>query len=500
MDPDRGPRRRVRPRGDASSSRPCRPTAARNVRAATNDGGAWLIKRDQGLVGHVNRAVGEVSGVVRGGDPRRRVRRRAGRRARRRQRSVDVVALGDRRAHVPDRQLPRGARRRPPRAGRRARRSCGPSSPLAVWRLTPAQLTELSSIDGLDPQRRRRRPRAGHRHRRTARSWPLDVDGGRPCRAPVADGAPAIERPARRHRRQGDQRVSAVGERALSAHRRRRRARSPPTVPRARRSPLPGGSDGAVLAQPAPAGSPVVVADGRRHGRRRRPRTTADRGGGDRRDRRRPTRRADRPRRLRVRRRRRAADVHPDLRRRRRPDHRARRARRARRCACGSSTGGSGSTTSTPARCGSRAPRASSTGSTTGAPTSSDADGDERRLGEPTTATREQRENPDADDAVFTRADELDEDGINEPPVARDDQVRTRVDQPVVVDVLANDEDPDGDVLLVTSRRAASPPTRSSPRRPTAPRCRSPRRPGSPAASRSTTRSPTVAAARPRRR
>ena len=120
----------------------------------------------------------------------------------------------------------------------------------------------------------------------------------------------------------------------------------------------------------------------------------------------------------------------------------------ARHCDSASSTVGSGSTTSTPARSGSPAPRASSTGSTTGAPTFREDSGEDTENPDGDT---EQRQNPDADDAVFTRADELDEDGINEPPVARDDQVRTAVDQPVVVDVLDNDEDPDGDVLLVTS-------------------------------------------------
>lgn len=66
----------------------------------------------------------------------------------------------------------------------------------------------------------------------------------------------------------------------------------------------------------------------------------------------------------------------------------------------------------------------------------------------------EQRENPDALDALVIRADELDEDGINEPPVARPDTATTRTDLPIVVDVLANDEDPDGDVLLVTATTA----------------------------------------------
>ena len=57
-------------------------------------------------------------------------------------------------------------------------------------------------------------------------------------------------------------------------------------------------------------------------------------------------------------------------------------------------------------------------------------------------------ENPDIGEI---RDPEIDEDGVNEPPVARDDVARTRADQPVVVDLLANDEDPDGDALMVAS-------------------------------------------------
>lgn len=66
-------------------------------------------------------------------------------------------------------------------------------------------------------------------------------------------------------------------------------------------------------------------------------------------------------------------------------------------------------------------------------------------------SSTEQRDNPDSNDASFQQADQIDEDGINEPPVARDDVARTRADRAVVVDVLANDDDPDGDVLLITS-------------------------------------------------
>ena len=38
-------------------------------RAETNDGGAWLLKRDAGYVGHVNRQVGEVTAAVSVADP-----------------------------------------------------------------------------------------------------------------------------------------------------------------------------------------------------------------------------------------------------------------------------------------------------------------------------------------------------------------------------------------------------------------------------------------------
>ena len=63
----------------------------------------------------------------------------------------------------------------------------------------------------------------------------------------------------------------------------------------------------------------------------------------------------------------------------------------------------------------------------------------------------EVRLNPDADDVQLIDADQQDDDDENDPPVARDDKASTRVDRPVVVRVLDNDEDPDGDVLLVDS-------------------------------------------------
>ena len=50
-------------------------------KADTNDGGAWLLKRDAGYVGHVNREVGEITAAVSVVRSRLRLRRRPGRRA-----------------------------------------------------------------------------------------------------------------------------------------------------------------------------------------------------------------------------------------------------------------------------------------------------------------------------------------------------------------------------------------------------------------------------------
>lgn len=58
---------------------------------------------------------------------------------------------------------------------------------------------------------------------------------------------------------------------------------------------------------------------------------------------------------------------------------------------------------------------------------------------------------PDDPTAEIIESDVIDEDGPNQPPIARDDEAATRVDRPVEVDVLANDNDPNGDVLIVTS-------------------------------------------------
>ena len=59
--------------------------------------------------------------------------------------------------------------------------------------------------------------------------------------------------------------------------------------------------------------------------------------------------------------------------------------------------------------------------------------------------------NPDDPTAEIVQSDEIDQEGPNRPPVARDDEAQTRVDRPIDIDVLANDTDPNGDVLVVTT-------------------------------------------------
>ena len=64
--------------------------------------------------------------------------------------------------------------------------------------------------------------------------------------------------------------------------------------------------------------------------------------------------------------------------------------------------------------------------------------------------TIEQVVDPDNPDAEIVESDQIDEEGPNLPPVARDDEAATRLERPVNVAVLNNDSDPNGDVLVVT--------------------------------------------------
>lgn len=69
----------------------------------------------------------------------------------------------------------------------------------------------------------------------------------------------------------------------------------------------------------------------------------------------------------------------------------------------------------------------------------------------PNSPTEIEVERPNDVTAIETEADYLDNNGRNDPPVARNDNVGTRVDRPVQVNALLNDHDPDGDVLVIDS-------------------------------------------------
>ena len=43
--------------------------ARTSIRTETNDGGAWLVRRSDGVVGQMNRTAGEVTGLVRVSNP-----------------------------------------------------------------------------------------------------------------------------------------------------------------------------------------------------------------------------------------------------------------------------------------------------------------------------------------------------------------------------------------------------------------------------------------------
>lgn len=418
-----------------------------NVRAATNDGGAWLVKRDQALVGHVNRAVGEVSGVVRVATPGAEFDvEQDGELIVVNDRSSSTLSVVDGRTfqlanspHVPaDAHL----------AVVGGQAVVWRARPLAAWRLSPAQLTELSSIEGLDPL-------VSGDGAGLVTVTPdgtvvaLDVDGAQLLRAP-ADGREPVAFPL------DDAALEAT---ALSAAGDLSVLLTPGGIVTvdasgvaSEPSPIPGGSEGAVLAQPSPTAEPVVAVtvDGT---------IVAATPGGEAA----PIGEigAARPA---------APLVHqgcifavgatPPV--------------FARFCPGAGLGSGEPDTTALTGAGGTLRLRLVNgwvwvNDLDTGALWVTSTDGDLDRIddwgadladndGDDDSETEDgdtqQRQNPDADDAIFTRADELDEDGINEPPVARDDQVRTRVDQPVVVDVLGNDEDPDGDVLLVSGLAA----------------------------------------------
>ncbi|MCP4083831.1 MAG: tandem-95 repeat protein [Actinomycetia bacterium] len=77
--------------------------------------------------------------------------------------------------------------------------------------------------------------------------------------------------------------------------------------------------------------------------------------------------------------------------------------------------------------------------------------GDTDNTADDESGVEQRRESPDNADADLVKADEIDEDGENDDPVASDDVAAARVDQPVVISVLDNDLDPDGDILAIDS-------------------------------------------------
>ena len=94
-------------------------------------------------------------------------------------------------------------------------------------------------------------------------------------------------------------------------------------------------------------------------------------------------------------------------------------------------------------------------------------------------------ENPDIGEI---RDPEIDEDGVNEPPVARDDVARTRADQPVVVDLRRQRRRSRRRRADGRRARRGARPRWPSPSRPTSARCRSCLHQDSPATSISPTR------------
>ena len=92
----------------------------------------------------------------------------------------------------------------------------------------------------------------------------------------------------------------------------------------------------------------------------------------------------------------------------------------------------------------------------------------------------ETEENPDIGEI---RDPEIDEDGVNEPPVARDDVARTRADQPVVVDVRRQRRGPRRRRADDRRDRRACPPGWPSTSPPDQGSVQVVRRPGSPATS-----------------
>ena len=419
-----------------------------DIRTETNDGGAWLVRRSTGVIGHLNRAAGEVSGIVHAARPGADFDvEQAGTAIAVNDRSTSSISMVDGRtfqiinhvtvAPASHLALVDGADG--------AGGVIWTADPLQVWWLTAAQLTSRKDLQGTDPVASAKG--AGLVTSTSDGSiWIVDVDGKRashvrspgeqPTWIDLADTAATADS------------ISAVGESMVLTS---TDADGVSIVdPDGTTHRLDGVPAGSALAIPAPAGSPFAavspsgdVLRGDIAGTTDAHATPVGAAGG-------------------------SAPVQPIA---------------YRGCVFAAVTSPPTFTRTCANGTDQTEPLAGTTGSalrlrlvngwiwvndldsgalwvtSTEGPLDriddwgadlNDADKGDDDSNNNGTAT-EKRDNPDSQDASFEEADQIDDDGINEPPVAHDDQARTRADQAVLVDVLANDDDPDGDVLLVTS-------------------------------------------------
>ena len=146
-----------------------------DVRAHTNDGGAWLIRRDKGIAGHMNRSVGEVSGTVKVAKPAAIFDV---------EESGEVLAALDSSSNtvsvIDPRTFQVANTVAVPNDARMIATDDGvvlwTPSPLAVWNVPWAKLADLTTLDGVTPlatgkagglvSANSRRQRVGGRRRR----------------------------------------------------------------------------------------------------------------------------------------------------------------------------------------------------------------------------------------------------------------------------------------------------------------------------------------------
>ena len=446
-------------------------------KADTNDGGAWLLKRDAGYVGHVNREVGEITAAVSVSDPGSDfdVDQAKGVIVVHDATKGTVTVVDDSVERVAN---PAGVRGRLGRAGPRRRRR----RPDRRRRLDEGVEARPASSCCRSP-----RPTTSIRSSRASgRTLSAATTDGHAVLVDEKagqvvflrpDGTTTNERHRRGHRPDGGGDDARHRRGRVLRHRRRRRRR----LPRHAR-PLDIdvlGADGQpsalALQQPGPAADDVVAVttdgkvvavplDGGDAGRRHRPARRRRPGG------------PDRLRRVRVRGVDEAGDVHPVVRRRHVPDGAPRwkeiqavpldgagaelRLRLVNGWVWINDIDTGAAWVTSPQQ---RVDRVEDWGNILSQLNDDSQDDDtDQEGGEVVTEV-----NPDDPNAEIVQSDQIDQNGPNKPPIARDDQGETRVDRPIDVDVLANDTDPNGDVLVVTAVAAGGwrRPARHRPRR-----------------------------------